>query len=682
MKRSTNIWMQLLGFDKNDADRGVARFLEGTGFVPESVCALLFHPDFVHLHGGMDKEYTLFPDNCAYRAVLRNTERYRQDWTNYELRDLVARLKERGVRFYAGIMGSYLEDRFHREWLSEHEEIRRTSISGRRSLMCLKRFADGSYYEDFFADMLVKTLVDYDMAGVHLSDSFCPADVVYKSDYSTDMVDQFISHTNIKLPKDISDTLGDDSRDAAIVRQKYIWGNLRAEWISFYEWRWARFYEKVCSAVHAVGKEVWILGMYCTDPFETKYFYGFDVKKVMDAGVDCCTANILPTSVYFERPELEYYFHRMHMDVPLLRTQVGEGKKILTMVGIHDASEEWSMIDHQPVRVERDAYTALAFSARTTGDTIPASDGVFFCLGDGVERSKWDFIMKRVNVGNEMRFSKALSPTVLWSDTAHGAMLGEYIKTRRTTPHKQSFEIFKAGAPIGGAVRSELLLDGKLSEILFVPNFDMLSENEKKALADYKEPFVATVPSGFDLGGIKYDAIFTDEHSDYPMSVFSANITLTDADRERLARLAGEDDGRASHGDDVEKLESPLLAEIPFKKLSSGFLGVCAELLNLAVVEKTGISCNQPTMIQELEGGVERLYIYNKYDNGYVTAVVRSDRAIESADVASDFPVLPVKFVDTEDTSGYFDYTKASKVRKCFQVKLAPDGVTVVDIKR
>ena len=56
MKRSTNIWMQLLGFDKNDADRGVARFLERTGFVPESVCALLFHPDFVHLHGGMDKE--------------------------------------------------------------------------------------------------------------------------------------------------------------------------------------------------------------------------------------------------------------------------------------------------------------------------------------------------------------------------------------------------------------------------------------------------------------------------------------------------------------------------------------------------------------------------------------------------------------------------------------------------
>ena len=674
--------MQLLGFDKNDADRGVARFLERTGFVPESICALLFHPDFVHCHRGMDEEYTLFPDNCAYRAVLRNTERYRQDWTNFELRELVAGLSEKGIKFYAGIMGSYLEDRFHREWLSGHEEIRRCSISGKRSLMCLKRFNDGSYYEDFFCDMLVRTLVDYGMAGVHLSDSFCPAGIVYRSDYSTDMVEQFVEHTGIQLPSGVSDTLGDDSREAATARQKYIWGSLRAEWISFYEWRWTKFFEKVCAAVHAVGKEVWILGMYCTDPFESKYFYGFDMKTVMDVGVDCCTANILPTSVYYERPELEYYFHRMHMDVPFLRAQVGEDRKILTMIGIHDASEEWSMIDHQPVKVERDAYTALALSARTNGETIPASNGVFFCLGDGVERSKWDFIMKRVNVGAEMEFCGSLSPVVLWSDRAHSSMLGEYIKTRRTTPHKQSFEVFKSGAPIGGAVRSELLVSGELSEILFVPNFDMLSDEEKAALIRYKYPWVATAPVGYDLGGVKYNAIFNDENSDYPMSVIAVNLTLSLEDTERLSTLAREDDGRVSHGDDPEEFESPLLAEIPFKKLSSGFLSVCAELLNMAAVEKTGISCNHPTLIQKLAGGVERLYIYNKYDNGYVTALVNSDREIESAEIASDFPVLPVKFVDAEDTSGYFDYKKASKARRCFQVKLAPDGVTVVDIKR
>ncbi len=670
--------MQLLGFDKNDADRGVERFLERTGFVPESVCALLFHPDFVHHHKGMDEEYTLYPDNCAYRAVLRNTERYRQDWTNFELRELIARLKAKGIKFYAGIMGVYLEDKFHREWLSEHQEIRRCSISGKRSLMCLKRFADGTYYEDFFIKKLVEALVDYDCAGVHLSDNFCPADLVYKSDYSTDMIGQFTDHTSIELPKEIADTLGDDSREAAIVRQKYIWANLRREWIAFYEWRWERFFKKLCDAVHAVGKEVWILGMYCTDPFETRYIYGFDMKKAMDAGVDCCTANILPTSVYFERPELKYYFHRMHMDVPLLRAQVGEGKKILTMVGIHDASEEWSMIDHAPVRVERDAYTALSFSARTSGETTPASDGVFLCLGDGVERSKWDFIMKRVNVGANMEFDKTLSAVVLWSDRAHGAMLDEYIKTRRASPHKQSFEIFKAGAAIGGAVRSELLVSDKLSEILFVPNLDMLSSEEQSALKAYKYPWVATTPAGFESVGIS----FTDGHSDYPMTVFAANIELSAEDTERLSILAKEDDGRESRGDEPERDITPTIDEIPFRKLSSGFLSVCAELLNMAVGQSAGLYCNHPMMIQRLADNTERLYIYNKYDNGYATAMVNSKTPIDSADIASDFPVLPVKFVDGEDKSGYFDYEKASKVRKCFQVKLAPDGVTVVDITR
>jgi len=85
---SINIWMQMLGFNRNDPDRGVARYLETTGFVPESICGLLFNPDFVNLHRGMDEEYTLFQDNCAYHGIPRNKERERQPWTNYDLRAL------------------------------------------------------------------------------------------------------------------------------------------------------------------------------------------------------------------------------------------------------------------------------------------------------------------------------------------------------------------------------------------------------------------------------------------------------------------------------------------------------------------------------------------------------------------------------------------------------------------
>ena len=57
-------------------------------------------------------------------------------------------------------------------------------------------------------------------------------------------------------------------------------------------------------------------------------------------------------------------------------------------------------------------------------------------------------------------------------------------------------------------------ISGKLSEILFVPNFDMLSSEEQEALKTYKYPWVATAPADFESVGIS----FTDAHSDYPMT--------------------------------------------------------------------------------------------------------------------------------------------------------------------
>lgn len=680
MKRTINIWMQMLGFEKNDADRGVARFLDRTEFVPDSVCGLLFHADFVHLHRGMEEEYVLFPDNCAYRAVLRNTERFRQEWTNFELRELVAELKKKGIKYYAGIMGCYLKDRYHKEWITDHPELFTCRISNpKKDLMCLKRFADGSYYEDFFTEKLVRTLVDYDMAGVHLSDVFCPSSSVYKSDYSTDMVEQFIDHTGIELPRKILDTLGDDSLETAELRQAYIWGEKREEWISFYEWRWARFFKKVCDAVHAVGKEVWVLGMYCTDPFETEYIYGIDLKKIMDAGVDCITANILPTSVAAEKPIFPYFFHRMHMDLPILRTFVGD-RKILSMVSIHDASEEWSMIDHCPVRVEKDIYTTTAFAAKDEKGAVPGCDGVFLCLGDGVENDKWRFIKKRLDIGLGTDVVRSYSPLVLWSDSAHNKMLGEYIKTRRTTPHKQSFEIFKAGVPFGGAVRSEYT--DICEEVLFVPNFDMISDEERAALAEYKYPWVATAPVDYPLDGVSVGAVFSDRYSDYPMKVFTHGFDVESEIVSKIEDMLSKDDGKASEGDQPERDFWPLTNEIAFRKLSDGFIGACCELLSAAMYLIYPVKCTNPMMVQKLTDGSERLYIYNRYDRNYAIALVESELPIESAEVASAFPVLPVKFVDEEETTGYFDYGRASATRKCFQIKLAIDGVTVVDIKR
>ncbi len=688
MKKSVNVWMQMFGFERNDADRGAERFLSRMGFVPDSVHALLFHPDFFHLHRGMKEEYRLFKDNCSYRAVPRNTERARQDWTNYDLRALIANLKARGVKFYASIFGTYVENIFHREWLSEHPEMRCSKIKGDGHLMCLKRLKDGTYYEDFFAQKLVETMLDYDLAGVHLADTFCPSEHLYKSDYSCDMAEQFLEHTGLSEHTEAL-MLGDDSLEARVARQKYLWGNadLREKWIRFYEWRWERFFKKICAAVHAVGREVWILGMYCSDPFETEYVYGFDTRRVMDAGVDCITANILPTSVYHETHAFPDHFHKIHMALPLLRAQVKD-HSVVTMLGVQDASEEFSVIDHLPVRLERDTYTMTAFCGRGERSRESATEGCYICLGDGLTERQWEFLKERMDIGFSADAAFSHSPMVYWSDAAQERMLHEYVSTRRPTPHKQCTEIFRAGMPFGGSVRSDRL-EG-FEGVLFVPNLDLLSEAEASQLADYKGAWVGTAPADFDLGarGIMPTFDCKDGFSDYPLRAFACGFELSDADKASVAELCAHDDGAESRGDEPERDVHPPVAELPFTKLTQGFVDACALMLKAMMHTKFAVSSSMPMMALHLKNGFDRLFLFNRYDDAYTSARVVSEANIEDSAIVSAFPVLPIRFFGDEESERIFnrhglsDYERESTLRRIFSVKLAPAGLTIIDIKR
>ncbi|MBR3894089.1 MAG: hypothetical protein IKJ35_02965 [Clostridia bacterium] len=690
MKKSVNVWMQMFGFEKNDADRGAERFLNRMGFVPKSIHALLFHPDFFHLHRGMGAEYPLFKDNCSYRAVPRNTERERQDWTNYDLRALIANLKARGVKFYASVFGTYVENIFHREWLSDHPEMRCAKLKGDGHLMCLKRLKDGTYYEDFFSQKLVETMVDYDLAGVHLADTFCPSEHLYKSDYSSDMAEQFLAHSKRTELEDAL-LIGDDSLEARRVRQAVLWGNLelREEWIRFYEWRWEGFFKKICDAVHAVGREVWVLGMYCSDPFETEYVYGFDTRRVMDAGVDCITANIVPTSVYHETHQFPDLFHKIHMTLPLLRAQVKD-HSVVTMLSVQDASEEFSVIDHLPVRLERDAYTMTAFCGRGEKSCESATEGFYICLGDGLTSRQWEFLKERMEIGFSADAEFSWSPMIYWSDEAERRMLHEYLSTRRPTPHKQCTEIFRAGVPFGGSVRSDRLKGFEGS--LFVPNFDLLSEAEKEELATYGGAWVGTVPADFDLGpyGIIPTFDCKDRFSDYPLRAFACGFDLTEADKASIDALCAVDDGALSRADEPECDIHPPVAELPFRKLTKGFVEACAVILKAMTYTKFAVSSSMPMLALRMKNGFDRLFLFNKYDDAYTSARVVSEANIEDSVIVSAFPVLPVRFFADEESERIFlrhglsDYEKeaGNTARKIFSVKLAPCGLTIIDVKR
>jgi hypothetical protein len=123
----------------------------------------------------------------------------------------------------------------------------------------------------------------------------------------------------------------------------------------------------------------------------------------------------------------------------------------------------------------------------------------------------------------------------------------------------------------------------------------------------------------------------------------------------------------------------PLENEAPFRKLNTGFIKACGQLLQIAMYASFPVECNYPMMAVRLKNGKDRLYIYNPDENVYGHAVVTCREEPQAVDIHSHYPVLPVRFLTEGNTGFAFDYTK--KVAKNrFQTKTTPAGVTIVDI--
>lgn len=683
------IWMQLLGFERNDEDRGAKRFLEQTGFVPDGACALVFHSDFFNMHRGMDEEYVLPPDNCAYYGIPFNAERERQPWTNYDIRKLADELEKNGTGLYASIFGNRLNNQFHREWITDHPElIRHSDTCGETTvtMFVLKRFKDGTYFEDFFIEKVCQALVDYNMRGIHVGDGFCPphAGMVKSIEFSTDFIDQFIEHSKVTLAPEIMATMGDDSPEAEQKRSAWIYRNLREEFIEFHAWRWEKFFKKLCDRVHAIGKEVMVLGVYGTDPFETLYCIGIDIKRLVNAGVDRITANPLAASCgIVNGDKYPFMFHRFMAMVPTIAAYLPKGH-LVTMLGLQDASEEWNMINHAPCEHERDLYTLMAYQI-VDGDGISrASDGYFLCLGDGIPRKDWDWERERLEIALTTKAESIVSPAMYWSDYAFDNMVHEHIHTRRWTLHKHFYEIGKSGMLCGGMVRPEGLKN--FNGTLFVPCFDMLSDEEKNAVTAYdRGAVVCTACPDFNPEeyGIKPDFVFSDKFSTYPMTVFAYNCKVSEDAKNKICELISVDDGKPNLEGDITNVPEPdftLLDTLTFQKVTQGFVDAMAVLLEDVTV--CPLKVDKPCIKLRMPDGAYRLYIYNDVDHKYHRGFVKAEgeNEIKEAKIISKFPILPPRYMDNSTNKQIYFYGEDIPVKKGFEVKIQPAGVTIVDV--
>ncbi|MBR5505890.1 MAG: hypothetical protein IKV73_06260 [Clostridia bacterium] len=685
-KSRHSIWMPLIGFDKYQEDKGVGEYLDKAGFIPESMSVFLFHSDIVNQHEGMDKEFVLHPDNCSYYGVPANEFRERQPWTNYDLRTLAQKLAERGIDAYLGIMGVYLDNTRHYEWESDHSELLSFGCNGRMNLNVLKRFADGTYYEDFFCDKIVKALDDYGFAGLHVSDFFCPPEhSICNGDFSADMLDQFVTHSHIEYPDEIKARLGFDEQSDIDARHEWIWHTLRQEWIEFYVWRWEKFWGKIATALRAKGKKIMINNAWCADPFEALYRYGIDYKKLYKAGVDIFVAEAVcdGTELLGEQGDVFNKFITMAQ----LMNAYSPDDKLLALLGVKDCTEEWDILHHAPTRLDRTMHAQASVYRKDKDGYHNSINGYMVTLGDGITEDEWTAIRERATLAYKDLPQEVLCPTLIWSDNEYNAMLTQYINTRRASTHKLMYELKNRNASIGAVARVEDI--DKLSTAIIAPNFDLMSEDEQKAILAYKKaPVVGIAPYEYiEKSGIKCDICIKDSLATYELCVFVVNADASAFDGIET-EISGE---KICECTDAAKWDDPsfFITHMLFRGVSEEFWKVCAKVINAA--STSPFASNDAQLLPMImKDGKYRVYVYNRV-NQYKRSKIMCTKAVKSVKAVSKYPVMPVRFVYPPDPNAQkLDGAKADSILigmernqkpEGFIAKVPPCGVAIFDVE-
>lgn len=472
-----SIWIELIGFEKNAPDYGVQDYLDTIGFVPDSVSLHLTSVDFVNTHSGMDMEYVLPPYACSYNGHAQNDQRARQDWTNYDLRGLVGTLQARGIQVFASFFDliSQTDTRF----TDAHPELLASGAdTAEQGIMMIKRFADGTYYEDFLLTKLLAVAADYGFDGVQLADGISsPRNAIWFADFSQDILKQ----SGLDIPGDATDIPG-------FIRQ-----HRRREWIAFYRKRWGAFLTKIIKGLKQAGIAVAVNSAWTRDPFEAIYRYGVDYKAIEDAGADYFVVEDVSADLailgyednhnyalsYAERKMIHYEFVANLMAICAHNTKM----RITPLFMIWDNQEQWDVLHHAPTAMQRAAAANFTHFYLKNGALSPITDGPHFCLGDALGVEDWKFIRLCIDNGYTPKAVDAEGATFIWSRRRMENELESFIRHGVYHSAKWLALLLRQGAAIQKiACISQL---HELSGDIAVANYSLLPPDEQAAVDGY-----------------------------------------------------------------------------------------------------------------------------------------------------------------------------------------------------
>ena len=498
-----HLWTELLAFENMDPDRGAARYLDSMPFRPDSIFLFICAADFPFSHKGMDTEYELSPAVCSRNAHPRNEQRERQKWTNWQLRELIANLKKRGVPTYLSMFTCYYRGKYGPEWLCDHEELIEEIFPCNYRLNPIAALNDGTPCEKIFAPKVAELCRDYGFAGFHGADRFNSTGLLYRRVVSDVMTRMFLQRTGLQAPSYVTQPCHDD-QEKQQRRMSWIWGEHRVEITRFFQNRWSEFWREIASQVHAVGGQCLMNSAYTRGCQTAAAWLGIDYKAVVDAGVDaivCETvplsmSNQAPLSTWQNFPDPHRHFHAWcQTAMQEIRANL-PNTRILFLHGCKDVVEDWDNIRQSPACYERELFALSSLCHYRNGKLFRAADGLTACLADGFSDSDWKFITDRWK--SAIRPDELVSAgemVFVWDDKMVSDGVEDYFRDYFPTAFDTIYKFKYNGFAIQSTARSDELSD--VHEPLCIPVAHLLGHDALAEIVKRPEPVEANFSRSF-----------------------------------------------------------------------------------------------------------------------------------------------------------------------------------------
>lgn len=407
----TIICVDLRPFHPSKLDFGVGDYMDKLAFKPDILVFLNFFVDFVHRHEEVDE--TPF----SRMTIGQRGTPAPHAWTKRDLAGLIACLKEAGVRSFLGLLSSTSSDIWkgvNIDW--EFNEILQTKRGNQRvwgsAINPLKRFADGSYYEDVFARDLLKVLQDFEFDGYVAGDGMLglrgPHETLLDTDFSEDMTEQFASFHGMKLPEF-------EHYDA---RADYIVENYFAEWVQFYVHRWGLHVEKLTGLLKPNGKSLMAIDAWSRNPEELITAFGIDYRVLHQKGLEAVFVQARETNKWRKHREGEYVREENSVYGFLTHKAYEPGIRYYWAEATINLPEFWNSVLDLPHVLERETYGYLWSMNWRNGEFSKAIDGICVIWGNDLTEEQWRWLVQRWSMAYSQiaEFQAPAGLTLLWSE--------------------------------------------------------------------------------------------------------------------------------------------------------------------------------------------------------------------------------------------------------------------------